>query len=90
MPIKLKDLQSATAASIKAVVGKRFPGKPGVIVGFWLDNAAVKAQGQTANAIAADVARQVGAASGLRVKPAILKRPGGVLVGYLQPRIAKG
>jgi hypothetical protein len=35
--VKLKDIRTATEASIRAVLGKRFVSRPGVLVGLWID-----------------------------------------------------
>jgi hypothetical protein len=87
--VKLKDIRSATEASIKAVLGKRFVSRPGVLVGLWIDRTAIGKLGAGANQIAKDVARQVSVTSGIRVVPGIRPVRGGVLVGYIQPKLFK-
>ncbi len=85
--IKLKDLRSATEASIKAVLGKKFVGKPGVLVGLWIDKNAIPKLELKPNDVARELARQVSVSSGIRVTPGIRPGKGGVLVGYIQPRL---
>ena len=87
--IKLKDLRAATAASVNAVLGKTFIRPPGVLAGFLTDEAALNRLGTTASKLAKDVAGQVSRTSGIRVTPAIKAGPGGILVGYIQPRLFK-
>jgi hypothetical protein len=85
--LKLQDLRTATAASIRAVLGKGFPKRPGVVAGFWLDEAFIKEAGLKPNAIAKTIARQASAASGVKLTPGIIRGEGGILVGYVQPAI---
>ena len=85
--VRLKDLQTATAASIKAILGKPIK-KPGVIAGFILADRTAAALGKTPLALAKEVAAGASKASGIRLKPAVQKLPGGgILCGYIQPRI---
>lgn len=87
--VKLKDLRSATEASVAAVLGRKFPGRPGVLVGLWIDRAQLRDLKLAPSKIAGDVARSVSLASGIKVKPGFKTIDGGVLVGYIQPRIMK-
>jgi hypothetical protein len=83
--VKLQDLRSATAGSVSAVLGKKFPGKPGVLVGLLIDEAQLAALG-SATKIAGDIAMRVSAASGIKVTAGVKKLGGGILVGYIQPK----
>lgn len=85
--LKLQDLKSATAASIRAVLGKGLPKRPGIIAGFWMDEAQIKASRMTPEAIAKKVASQASAASGVKLTPGLVRGGGGILVGYVQPAI---
>lgn len=87
--LKTMDLRAATAASIQAVLGKRFPGRPGVLVGLWLDRGVIGKLGIGPAQIAKDISKQVSVTSGIKVTPGTKAGPGGVLVGYIQPRIFK-
>jgi hypothetical protein len=87
--IKLTDLRSATEASIKAVLGRKFPGRPGVLVGLWIDKASIKKLDLNPAGVARQMAGRVSVASGIKVKPGIKVAGGGVLVGYIQPKILK-
>ncbi len=87
--LKVRDLRSATDASIKAVLGKKFPGEPGIIAGFWLDDASVKTLDVSPLALAKDITKRASIASGMRLTAETLKRPGGILVGYIQPKFRK-
>lgn len=86
--VKLKDLKAATEASVRAVLGKKVTGR-GVLVGLWLDKAAINELGVSANALARDVSKQVSAISGIRVTPGIKPGRGGVLVGFIPPKLLK-
>jgi len=88
--VKLIDLKSATEASVKAVLGRKIPGRPGVLVGFWIDKSSIKDLSLNPSTMAKQVARQVATASGIKVRPGTKPAGGGVLVGYIQPRILKG
>ncbi|MCC7539348.1 MAG: hypothetical protein IT379_24200 [Deltaproteobacteria bacterium] len=85
--IARKDLQAATTAAVRAVLGKGFPPKPGVVAGFWLPDKVLDGIDRKPEAIAADVARNVQGLSGVRVRPEVVRAGGGILVGYIQPRI---
>ena len=85
--LALKDLQAATMASVRAVLGKGFPPKPGVLAGFWLPDRSVDDIERKPEDIAADIAKDVSRLSGVRVRPGVVRGGGGVLVGYIQPRI---
>lgn len=77
------DLKAATLASVKAALGK-LPGG-GIINGFVLSEDAVEKLGVTPNALAKQITADTSAATGLRLKPTVIKRPGSILVGYLPP-----
>ena len=49
----------------------------------------LEALGRDPKDLAADISRQVSITSGIKVKPGISRGKGGVLVGYVQPRILK-
>lgn len=88
--VRLKDLNAATAASIKAVTGK-LPKKPGIIAGFFLADAAVARLSQSPAALAKEVAAGASKASGIKLKAVVQKLPGGgILCGYIQPKILPG
>lgn len=77
------ELRAATLASVKAALGK-VPGG-GIINGFVLSDVALERLGVSANALAKDIAASTSAATGLQLKPAVIKRPGTILVGFLPP-----
>ncbi|HEY3253915.1 MAG TPA: hypothetical protein VGJ91_08215 [Polyangiaceae bacterium] len=77
------DLRAATLASVKAALGK-VPGG-GIINGFVLSEAALEKLGVSANALAKKIAASTSEASGFSLEPAVIKRPGTILVGYLPP-----
>jgi hypothetical protein len=98
MPRKIvttKDLKTATEQSIKAVLSRRlsdkvlldqqFSKRPGVISGFVALDDVVAGLDNTPQSIAKEIAQGVGSASGIRVTPATVKFPGGVLIGYVPP-----
>jgi hypothetical protein len=85
--VKLKDLQAATAASIKAVLGKKFVGRTGVLAGILIDPEQIQSLTTNPTTLAKELAAGVSAASGIKVKPAIQIGKGGILVGYVQPKI---
>lgn len=77
------NLRTATLASVKAAIGKLPDG--GIINGFVLDDTALAKLGVSANALAKSVAASTSQATGLKLKPLVIKRPGTILVGYLPP-----
>jgi hypothetical protein len=77
------DLLTATRASVKAAIGK-LPGG-GIINGFVLDEAALEKLGVSANALAKEVAASASSATGLRLKPLVIKRPGTIIAGFIPP-----
>lgn len=90
--VPLKSLAAATTLSVKAALGKEVAiGKPGTLAGFLIRDADLVRLGGDAQALARQVARGVSAASGIKVKPDIAKLPGGggILVGYILPRVMK-
>ena len=87
--VKLKDLQTATARSITALLGKKYIGRPGVLAGFWIGDEDLNNLAVTPTALAKKVASSVKLASGIAVKGATQPVRGGVLVGYIQPKILK-
>jgi hypothetical protein len=81
-----KDLRAATLASVKAAMGK-LPGG-GIINGFILDPHDLEGLGQTPAALAKEISARAGAAlGGVKLKPVVIKRPGGILVGFLPPAL---
>lgn len=85
--VKLKDLQSATAASIAAVTGKPLK-KPGVLAGFILADAVAEKLGKSPLALAKEIAGSTSKATGLPLKAVAQKLPGGgILCGYIQPKV---
>lgn len=87
--LKQTDLRSATLTSVRAVLGKAVPPRPGILAGYWLDDAKLKRLGREPEDLASEIARQVSAKSGIKVTPGIVGGKGGVLVGYVQPRLTK-
>lgn len=77
------DLRTATLASVKAAIGK-IPGG-GIINGFVLDEGALEKLGVSANALAKNVATSASQATGLRLSPVVIKRPGTIIAGFLPP-----
>lgn len=77
------DLRAATLASVKAALGK-VPGG-GIINGFVLSDAALEKLRVSPNALAKSIASETSAATGIPLKPVVIKRPGTILVGYLPP-----
>ncbi len=83
---------SSGTNTVKAALGKEVAiGKPGTLAGFLIRDADLAKLGGDAQALARQVARGVSAASGIKVKPDIAKLPGGggILVGYILPRVMK-
>ena len=71
------------------MLGKKFVTGRGVLIGLWLDKAAIGKLGVSANALARDVSKQVSALSGIRVTPGVKPGRGGVLVGFLPPKLGR-
>ena len=80
--VKLADVKAATAASVKAVLGKNIVMRRGVLVGLWIDKTAM-------NKLARSVASQVSRSAGIKVTPKIKTVRGGVLVGFIPPDVMK-
>lgn len=85
--VKLRDLRTATEASIKAVLGRKQVFRPGVLVGLWLDKSALNKLDIGPAQIAGNIAKQVTSISGIRVTPGTKLVRGGVLVGYIAPKV---
>jgi hypothetical protein len=88
--VKLKDLRSATAASLKAVLGKKIAGKVPIICGIVMQEEALAQLDRAPEDLAKGIAKEISLASGIKVKPGVQKGPGGILVGFIQPKIVKG
>jgi hypothetical protein len=82
---KTVNLAALTAASVKAVVGRRKLPRPGILVGLLVDRDLVDALGTRPDALARGIARGVSAAAGLKLRPGVVRKPGGILVGYYPP-----
>jgi len=87
--VKLSDLQTATAASIKAVLGKQFIKRPGVLTGIWISEEQIAQLSSSPTALARQLASRVSVDTGIKVKAATQLTRGGVTVGYIQPKIMK-
>ena len=87
--VKLKDLRSATAASLKAVLGKKVVGKVPIICGIVLQEEVLAQLERAPEDLAKGIAKEVSVASGIKVKPGVQVGPGGILVGFIQPKILK-
>jgi hypothetical protein len=85
--VKLADLRTATEAAVRIAVGRKLPGAPGVLVGFWVDRATLKELKRTPAQIARSVGNQVYIATGIRVRPGVRPGGGGVTVGYIVPKV---
>ncbi len=83
--LALRDLRSATLASVKAAIG-RLPGG-GIINGFVLNEADLDRLEQTPAALAKEVAASTGRAAGLKLKPVVIERPGTIICGFVPPPI---
>ena len=87
--VRLTDLRTATEASIKAALGRSVVPRPGVLVGLWLDQRAIKAGKVSATTLARRIASDVSRKAGIRVTPVTRPVGRGVLFGYIQPRIRR-
>lgn len=90
--LKLKNLAAATKSSVQAALGKQAtralrPG--GITAGILLKDTEIAGLTATPAEIAKTIAKQVRTESGISVTSQVTKIPGGVLVGYLLPRITK-
>jgi hypothetical protein len=85
--LKVQDLKSATAASVRALVGKALPRLPGVLAGILISEEALAKLKKSPATLASLITKQVSAASGLTLRPGTVRGPGGILVGYVQPNI---
>ena len=87
-PVKVKDLRAATVASVRAVLGKKFVGG-GVLVGLMIDKTAIDKLDVSATQLAKDLTKQASLASGIKLTPGVKPGKGGILVGFLPPKIAR-
>lgn len=89
--LQLKDLATATKASVQAAVGKELLQsiKPGLLTGLVLNDQQLAALGRTPKEIAKEIAKGVSANTGLRLTPGVQQAPDAVLVGYLVPRTVR-
>jgi hypothetical protein len=85
--LKVQNLAAATAASVRAVLGRGLPGRPGILAGIWIDKAAIAKLELSPKAVAAAITKQASLNSGIKLKPGLIAGDGGVLVGYVQPEI---
>jgi len=85
--LKVQNLAAATAASVRAVLGKGLPRRPGILAGIWLDERAIARLELSPKALATAIAKQASANSGIKLKPGLIPGDGGILVGYQQPSI---
>jgi hypothetical protein len=83
--LQTQDLKTATLASVKAVLGRGIPGRPGILTGIWVKNDVLEEQEISADAIAKSIAKQASAASGFKLKPQVIAGDDGMLVGYRTP-----
>lgn len=90
--VKLKNLASATSASVKAALGKQLgmKAKGGITAGIILNEAEIARLSAKPLDVAKEVAKQVRIQSGISVKPQVTTIPGGILMGYQLPRVMKG
>jgi hypothetical protein len=89
--VKLKNLASATSASVQAAVGKQLGKslKGGITAGIVLNDAEVARLAAKPMDLAKDITKQVRAQSGISVTPQVTTIPGGLIMGYQLPRIMK-
>lgn len=94
--VQIKDLAAVTKSSVQAAVGKTLlqktllqDAKPGILTGLLLNEKQLAALDRTPIEIAKEIAKGVGATSGVRVTPGVQKLPDAVFVGYLVPKIAR-
>jgi len=81
--LAVANLRAITLASVKAAIGKQ-PGG-GIINGFVLDETALEKLGVSANALAKSVTSATAKATGLKLTPVVIKKPGSITVGFLPP-----
>jgi hypothetical protein len=77
------NLAAATLKSVKAAIGKA-PGG-GIINGFVLDLDQLAALDVTPAQLAKAITQDTARATGLTLKPLVIKRPGSILVGFMPP-----
>ncbi len=82
--VKVQNLAAATAASVRAVLGKGLARRPGVLAGILVDPAAVARLEMSPIALATAITKQTSISSGIKLKPGVIKGPGGILIGYQQ------
>lgn len=90
--VKLKNLAAATKASVQAALGKeliRTLGPGGITAGILLRDTELAATEAKPLDLAKSIAKQVRVESGIKVTPQVTKLPGGILVGYILPRLMK-
>jgi hypothetical protein len=84
---KTVNLAAVTAASVKAVVGRGKLPRPGILVGLLVDRDLLDSLDTKPDALARGIAREASAAAGLRLRPGIVRGPGGILVGFYPPTL---
>lgn len=87
--IRVKDLRAATEASIKAVLGKAPLRRPGILTGIWLDKSSISRLDTSPARLAKDIASSTARLSGIRLTPIVRPVKGGVLVGFIPPKIQR-
>lgn len=85
-PAKL-DLAKIAAASVTARLGKQPSSGPGILTGMIVRPDAIAALGKTPATLAAEIAKDVSTKTGLKLTPKFVAGDGGILVGFLPPKI---
>jgi hypothetical protein len=82
------DLSKVALASVTAAL-KKAPIKPGVLAGFIIDQDTLDTMNITADALAKNVATEISAKVGVRLRPGKIIGPRDILVGFMPPPILR-
>ncbi len=81
------DLAKITSASVAARLGKKLPAGGGILAGILVEPNDLERLGVSAAALARGIAADVAADTGLKIVPKTIKVPGGILAGFMPPRV---
>ncbi len=81
------DLAKITSASVAARLGRSLPAGGGILAGILVKPTDLERLGMSAAALARDIAGDVANETGLKIVAKTMKVPGGIIAGFLPPKV---
>jgi hypothetical protein len=81
------DLAKIISASVTARLGKRLAPGGGILAGILVKPGDLERSGVSATSLAKSIARDVAEVTGLKIVPKTIKVPGGILAGFIPPKV---